>query len=696
MKGDFSRWSYLKERQYSEILMQQGRVQVDADWNEMQEINQHRIETETEDVIGKCGTPADDPGFEITTDGTTIYIGKGRYYVDGILCENFPKEGKIAYDQQTDLPKPQSVLDLLNSRKSNGGLVFLRAWKRHITALDDPHIQEKALGDPDTCTRVKIIWQVSILPLSNAELDKIIGDCNAIIPSWSLLTACRPGLMNAQIMDSKEVAPCRLPPSSGYKGLENQLYRVEIHRGGSLKQATFKWSRDNGSVVTSITGINGSEITVKDLGRDEVLGFNLGNWVEISDDYSELHGIPGYLAKIDKIDRATNKITVQSIVWNFDSNLHPKLRRWDQTDNMDNSSSPGTPDGVKITDDWQLLENGIYVMFSDSNSNDSPNSQQGKSIKPAIADAPIETISPTVTVVTNTPTSNSGIPASTVEPGGFSKLPKIFSPGEYWLIPARAATHEIEWPPFEMTKAIPKAEPEPQPPLGIEYHYCRLAIITKPGLKLKVRDCRNKFPSLTKIPPKDSGQKDPGIHILSVEIGDRKETVNDKIYTIYKNLRNDDRVSLENLKMGLKIICDKTIDPQIINPYYDRFDLPNPKCLIAVYLPTPQQVFCEYILKSELSVKGDTIFWYPHKDLITSIEHGLLSDISVLAHLTLKGNYIWSDSDPNLFLDGEVFGNGDVFEIPNVGQGIDIQLPSGNGIKGGDFEMWFIVNNLFA
>ena len=42
-------------------------------------------------------------------------------------------------------------------------------------------------------------------------------------------------------------------PVGGYRGLENRLYRVEIHEGGALGVARFKWSRDNGSTVMALT-----------------------------------------------------------------------------------------------------------------------------------------------------------------------------------------------------------------------------------------------------------------------------------------------------------------------------------------------------------------------------------------------------------------------------------------------------------
>ena len=45
--------------------MQQGRVQLDADWNEQQAITQNRVETEAADVIGPNGAPLDEAGFHI-------------------------------------------------------------------------------------------------------------------------------------------------------------------------------------------------------------------------------------------------------------------------------------------------------------------------------------------------------------------------------------------------------------------------------------------------------------------------------------------------------------------------------------------------------------------------------------------------------------------------------------------------------
>ena len=88
--------------------------------------------------------------------------------------------------------------------------------------------------------------------------------------------------------------PCLLPPGGGYTGVENQLYRVEIHDGGPLGLATFTWSRDNATVATQVLAIPALDrLVVDSTGRDAVLRFNAGDWVEITNDQRELQGLPG-------------------------------------------------------------------------------------------------------------------------------------------------------------------------------------------------------------------------------------------------------------------------------------------------------------------------------------------------------------------------------------------------------------------
>ena len=61
--------------------------------------------------------------------------------------------------------------------------------------------------------------------------------------------------------------------------------------------------------------------------------------------------------------------------------------------------------------------------------------------------------------------------------------------GDYWLIPARTATRNIEWPGTS-------ANPESIHPHGVMHHYAPLAIIYRINKTLRIRDCRLKFRAL--------------------------------------------------------------------------------------------------------------------------------------------------------------------------------------------------------
>jgi hypothetical protein len=70
--------------------------------------------------------------------------------------------------------------------------------------------------------------------------------------------------------------------------------------------------------------------------------------------------------------------------------------------------------------------------------------------------------------------------------------PASYRAGDYWLIPARVATGDVEWP-------GPVDKPESRPPHGIQHHYAPLWIISvDSGGKVTAKpgdDCRRKFGS---------------------------------------------------------------------------------------------------------------------------------------------------------------------------------------------------------
>jgi hypothetical protein len=58
MKGDFTRDTFDPIQQFSRVLMQQGRVQLDADWNEQVAIFWHYLRSLTTDLVGPHWGPS--------------------------------------------------------------------------------------------------------------------------------------------------------------------------------------------------------------------------------------------------------------------------------------------------------------------------------------------------------------------------------------------------------------------------------------------------------------------------------------------------------------------------------------------------------------------------------------------------------------------------------------------------------------
>jgi len=444
MKGDFSRSTFVKQKHYSSVRQQQGRVHVDADWNEEMEILAHRDRTTRRDLIGPCGGPAGTDadgnplaGFRIDATDGALHISPGRYYVNGILAEN---EEAVSVLEQPELPPlaGNTLADVLappGAEPVEGTyLAFLDLWERHLTALEDPDIREVALGGPDTASRTKVVWQVRLMPFGEASSETL--DCTSEPPQWQALTAAGSALLAARAEPEEDETPaCIVPEQAGYRGLENQLYRVEVHQYlPGQDRAVIKWSRENGSVVSawlSQDSTDADRLTVESMGRDQTLGFAADDWVELTDDKHELRGLPGLLVQVASIEGNVLIIDPDGATVDIDDfPVNPKIRRWDM---------PGEVGGIEVdlsvADHWIELEHGIQVSF------------QNGSLRS----------------------------------------------GDYWLIPARTAKRDIEWP-------RDGSLPRPQPPQGIRHHYCRLALLRfESGQWSRLADCRRLFPPLTEV-----------------------------------------------------------------------------------------------------------------------------------------------------------------------------------------------------
>jgi hypothetical protein len=422
MAGDYTRFTFDPRKRYSGVWMQQGRVQVDADWNEAIDIVKRRIRTLALDAFGPVGLPilTTPDAFLIgliAGPPADLSIGEGRLYVRGRVAEIFPGEG-VTYLTQPFLPDPPPLPD-------GDSAVYLDVWEREVTYIEDPSIADVALGGADTATRTQTVWQVRVDEREGAECGADVGEPRS---AGRLTTAAfAPPAPND---------PCLLPPQSGYRGLENRLYRVEVHDGGVLGTARFKWSRDNGSIVSAVRSLSvaGGETTleVSRIGRDQVIRFRIDDWVTVTDDHRELHGEPGEMARVVDIDESQSHIVLDRALPTpgqraFGATAgdliarRTRVQRWDQT----LVTNPLDADGLIATAAGPIdLEDGVQVSFS-------------------------------------------------TDPAGGS-----FRAGDYWVFAARTADASVEI----LTDA---------PPRGIRHHYVQLAAITGlGGANPDVTDCR--------------------------------------------------------------------------------------------------------------------------------------------------------------------------------------------------------------
>ena len=79
MTGDFSRLLDEARSRDSALWMQQGRVQLDSDWNAQAEIANRRLATATADLVGESGAPYPVAGFDLSIVWALAFDGRDDY-----------------------------------------------------------------------------------------------------------------------------------------------------------------------------------------------------------------------------------------------------------------------------------------------------------------------------------------------------------------------------------------------------------------------------------------------------------------------------------------------------------------------------------------------------------------------------------------------------------------------------------------
>lgn len=495
-RGDFTRDTASPDKSFLRVLMQAGRVQIDADWNEQVDNLLRYIQGLGQDLIGFHGGREESFLIQPINGNTDDFaITPGRYYVDGIPCEQKARQDpngnfqNWTYNTQPyySISENNSLEQLHKGNSDIALLVYLDMWERHISFVEDydpanPGIREVALGGPDTATRSQVVWQIKVLPAQ--PVDEVLDEPSfeGDVPDGSngqtpleilsmqmrLLTResfraylqgssvdVKPGTgkLKARVKNTQESEdPCRISSKSKYRGLENRLYRVEIMTPRDQK-TTYAWARSNSSDKFPIRQAAGEEDTVtvflEHLGQDPRHSLTEEDWVEFVNDPWVLGDEPRSLFRIESIDIHERSVMLKKPagfqMFSLDSfnspEHHPYLRRWDSPGGVDISFS------AEINDGWLAVEDGIEIQFVD-----------------------------------------------------FEQAPQQYKTGDYWIIPARTATGDIEWPKtlnMSDNTLVPKA----LAPKGIDHYYAPLALLEVSEQEagktvLETEDCRRLLKTL--------------------------------------------------------------------------------------------------------------------------------------------------------------------------------------------------------
>ena len=188
------------------------------------------------------------------------------------------------------------------------------------------------------------------------------------------------------------------------------------------------------------------QLVVDSTGRDAVLRFNAGDWVEMTNDTRELQGLPGEMRQIKTVDEATRTLILEQPLpqgvfatngrGQTDPTQHTRVRRWDQhgkvldiNGNVLVDLDDPAQSGVIHTGTSVILEHGVGIAFD------------------------------------------------------MAAAEGTFRTGDYWVFATRTADASVE----------PLAQ---APPRGIHHHYCRLALlrVESNGQVTGIEDCRQLFP----------------------------------------------------------------------------------------------------------------------------------------------------------------------------------------------------------
>ncbi|HNN95056.1 MAG TPA: DUF6519 domain-containing protein [Pseudomonadota bacterium] len=492
-RSDISRDSFRPDQGYTSVRLQQGRPQLDSDWNEQMDLQYQRERGELTDILGAVAAVPQNltdpissprgPQLDVTMGQqgpTRIQTRAGRVYVEGRQVDIPAGVDLVTQPLCPNLKLPTFGLPLPDPNTSIW-IAYLDIFSREVTAQDDPTLREVALGGPDTTTRMQTVWQVRLreippghplnVPL-RAGLRSLASVAEPFLLDRPELAALAPGQFtpDSTAAPTPSAKPGQLRARFIDQGatLENRLYRVEI-TDVRASQVQIRWSRDNGAVVASVRRVEfpasgGQALVLSRPTVGDASLFSKGQWLEITTAGAELRGEPPQYRRIQSqgtFEAGELRVPIEGRIDLFNPPLNEggvKARLWNSASEAATYplpvALPASAGGVRQSD-FIPLEDGVEVQLV--------------------------------------------LPDSNPEARSFFR----FAPGQSWQIPMRAALGGIDWPidrppqPAQETRhsylvlgAMLAAEINPNQPQNRAWRYVALqppAINTLPVLDRRIQ-----------------------------------------------------------------------------------------------------------------------------------------------------------------------------------------------------------------
>jgi hypothetical protein len=254
MGSDIARVSYDSKQLYRSVVIQQGRVTLEADWNEEQAIAGEELRQQTLEIIGPAATP--DNAYQvlppINATPFNFSVRKGTMYVGGV---------RVQLDAQTDYLNQPDWLDFWHdpdfwvdpsklSPPPTTEWVYLFLHEQEVSAVEDMALREVALGGADTAARTRIIQHIVRLA---SQTKDCTGGLDAGIKAWaalgllfdsSTMRLLPQSTLRVSFPPAPTPDPCKPEAVGGYLGADNQLIRVQISGPNRLL-----WGYDDASFL---------------------------------------------------------------------------------------------------------------------------------------------------------------------------------------------------------------------------------------------------------------------------------------------------------------------------------------------------------------------------------------------------------------------------------------------------------------